>query len=130
MACTKNSLYPHQRNKKALGEELRLGSLAWLCWEPQEKSLNHTKSQLRYVHLKLLNRGRKALLLPHVPDEETGAQSGEAHSLQITSHKQNQDLSPNRPDSKIHFFSKIILVMVTGTQVKSINLTTFKCTVQ
>lgn len=84
MACTKNLLYPHQRNKKTLGEELRLGSLAWLCWELQEKSLNHTKSQLRYVHLKLLNHGRKALLLPHVPDEETGAQSGEAHSLQIT----------------------------------------------
>ena len=70
---------PAPQQLKSIGR----GSVARLCWELLDKAMN-TKSQVLYVHLKLLNHGRKVLLLPHIPGEETGAQSGEAHSLQIT----------------------------------------------
>lgn len=83
LACTKELTVPAQRNKRHW-VRLRLGSLAWLCWELQEKSLNHTKSQLRYVHLKLLNHAEEGATPTHVPDEETGAPEWGLTAAQIT----------------------------------------------
>lgn len=80
----------HRTKEKALGWGLKPRSRTWLCREILDKSTNCTKSQgltkcFMCIFSNFSTVGERCYSRPHVPDEETECQRGEAHWLDITS---------------------------------------------